>query len=544
MSAGDCIPLEQVPHTSRIFREFAEAGTELSAKLRGYYAQAPQSDEWMTRALPAHRADIAQVVALLEEQNRGWGAGAATLANLARLKNGSRCVITGQQVSLFGGPLYSLLKAASAVQLARLATERGAPTVPVFWLATEDHDFAEVNSASFVKDRAVTTLHLCDTPSVPLPVGGWVAGACMQESVNEAIAALGDSEDGRWTGELLRECYAPGVSLADAFARLFTRLFEGNGLILIDASAPGFHALARPVLAQAIADARPLHDALIARSAELEAAGYHAQVLVNESSGLLFLIDHKTGARVAVRRSAKDSGGFVTEGKHISVEELKSVLQTTPDRLSPNALLRPVMQDYLLPTSAYVGGPAEVAYYAQAEVLYSAILGTVTPILPRFSATLVTPRLLRLLKRYELSVTQTWTSVDDLAMRLGARSMSPDAKQKLQGAGSSLHTELQKLEDYAKQLDEGLGHTAEIAASKIRYQMNRLRRMMAKFELERSERLREHAETMVAYLHPRGGLQERKLSGLQFVAEQGPGLIDRLVKEAADRCPGHKVIEL
>jgi uncharacterized protein YllA (UPF0747 family) len=122
--------------------------------------------------------------------------------------------------------------------------------------------------------------------------------------------------------------------------------------------------------------------------------------------------------------------------------------------------------------------------------------------------------------------------------------MPIEAKQKLSDAGNALHAELQALESYATQLDEGLGHTAVAAGSKIRYQMNRLRRMMAKFELQRDTRLREQAETLAVWLYPDGILQERKLAGVQFVAEQGPDLIARLVSEAAEQCAGHRVIEL
>jgi len=546
MSCNDCIAVENVPHTSRLFREFAEAGTVFSESLRDYYSVAPQSDAWMARPLPARHADFATVAELLHQQNAAWGASDATLANIAQLGDSTamRAVVTGQQVSLFGGPLYSILKAATAVQMARQATEKsGTPHVPIFWLATEDHDFAEVNAATFVTaDRTIQTLHLCDTPRSPVPVGGWTPGECLQDSVREAAAVLGKAANGDWAAELLRDCYAPGRSLAEAFGGLFLRLFAGQGLVVMDASGRGYHRAAAPVLAQAIEQAAGLHDALAARSTQLEAAGYHAQVLVAEQSSLLFLLDEKTGARNALRLNG--SGEFAAAGRKYSQQELLQILADAPERISPNALLRPVMQDYLLPTAAYIGGPAELAYFAQSQVLYAAMLGSTTPILPRLSATLLTPRLRRLLVRHGLSVEQCWTSADDLALRLGARAMPIELKAKLRDAGNTLEAELQAIEDYAAALDEGLGHTAKVAASKMRYQRDRLRRMMARFELDRTELLRDHAQALTAWLHPAGALQERKVSGIQFVAEQGPALVDRLVEEAADRCPGHKVIEL
>ena len=552
MSVDDCLPLEAVPHTSRLFREFAESGVALPAELRGYYAQAPQSLAWETRKLPERHADVRAVANLLDAQNRRWGASEATLANIAKLKDGARAVVTGQQVSLFGGPLYSLLKAATAVKLAKEASERGHPHVPIFWLATEDHDFAEVNTASFPEkikhgyekgdksgaEHRVTTLHLCDTPKSPVPVGGWVPGDCMDEPLAQVAALLGES----WATDLLREAYAPGASLADSFARLYVKLFAAHGLIVMDASGRDFHTLARPVLAQALRDSSKLHDALVARSEALVAAGFHAQVLVSEHSGLLFLTDAGSGARTALKRSGDNE--FVIPGRRLSVTDVERILEESPERVSANALLRPVMQDYLLPTAAYIGGPAEIAYFAQSEVLYNAILGGVTPVLPRLSATLVERGVERLLTRHELSVGQTWTTTEDLALRLGARAMPIEAKKRLAAAGDAAGKELAELLEYAARVDVGLAHSAEIAANKIRYQRERLRRLMAKFELERDKTLEHHAEALTTQLYPAGVLQERKLAGIYFVSRQGPELVDRLVAEAADRCPGHKVIVL
>ncbi len=548
MSVDDCLPLEAVPHTTRLFREFAESGASLPAALRGYYAQAPQSLAWETRKLPERHADVAAVADLLDAQNRRWGAGDATLENIAKLRAGARAVVTGQQVSLFGGPLYSLLKAATAVKLAKEASERGVPHVPVFWLATEDHDFAEVNTASFPEkikssdksgaEHRVATLHLCDTPKSPVPVGGWVPGDCMDEPLAQVAALLGDT----WATDLLREAYAPGASLADAFARLYVKLFAAHGLIVMDASGRDFHALARPVLAQALRDSSQLHDALVARSEALVAAGFHAQVLVSEHSGLLFLTDAGSGARTALKRAGDSE--FVIPGRRLTTSDVERILEETPERVSANALLRPVVQDFLLPTAAYVGGPAEIAYFAQSEVLYAAILGGVTPVLPRLSATLVERRVERMLERHELSVRQTWTTTEDLALRLGARAMPIEAKQRLAAAGDAVGKELDALQEYAARVDDGLAHSAEVAANKIRYQRERLRRLMARFELERDQTLGHHAEALTTELYPEGVLQERKLAGIYFVARQGPELVDRLVAEAADRCPGHKVIVL
>ena len=194
--------------------------------------------------------------------------------------------------------------------------------------------------------------------------------------------------------------------------------------------------LGRGTLRYAIEHAAELQTALIARDKELVKAGYHAQVLVAEGASLLFLLDEVTGERVALRRSA--DGQWKAGGKAYSTAELIAILETAPERLSPNALLRPVFQDTLLPTAAYVGGPAEIAYFAQSAVLYEAILGRITPVLPRLSATLLEPAIAAVMDKDEVQLPDAMTTAEELAQRLGARAMPIEGKRKLAAVGNAL----------------------------------------------------------------------------------------------------------
>ena len=219
-------------------------------------------------------------------------------------------MVTGQQVALFGGPLYTLLKAATAIARAREATEAGVDTVPVFWLASEDHDFAEIAHVELPARHGLKTIAIGPTPEVPVPVGGILLGP-------EIETALAELEDLLGAGDLtalMREVYRPGATLAGAFGSLIARLFARWGLVVIDAAAAGFHALGSEVLEQAVRNADALHAALLARDEELTARGYHAQVKVAEQSSLLFLMDEKTGARLPLRR-VRGNGGIAMEGR-------------------------------------------------------------------------------------------------------------------------------------------------------------------------------------------------------------------------------------
>jgi bacillithiol synthase len=204
-----------------------------------------------------------------------------------------------------------------------------------------------------------------------------------------------------------------------------------------------------------------------------------------------------------------------------------------------------VFQDQILPTSAYIGGPAEIAYFAQSTVLYERILGRLTPVLPRLSATLVEPAVAQLLDRHELSLETIFASTEEsLAQRLAARAMPVAGKKLLASAGNALDSELTALTGYLESLDEGLGRSALVSASKMRYQMNRLRRMAANFELQKEASLGRHAQAVVQALYPHGGLQERMIGAAYYLARHGDGLVDKLIAEAGGGCPGHKLIRL
>jgi bacillithiol biosynthesis cysteine-adding enzyme BshC len=350
---------------------------------------------------------------------------------------------------------------------------------------------------------------------------------------------------------LLRECYRPDATFSEAFARLMARLFADQGLIVMDAAGREFHALGARALRAAVEDAEGLEAALIERSQELEAAGYHAQVLVKPGASLLFLIGDD-GRRQPLRRTTDGiwKAGAGASARSFATSELLDMLDRSPERLSPNALLRPVFQDTVLPVTAYVGGPAEVAYFAQCSVLYERILGHVTPVLPRLSATLIEPAIGAVMAQHEVSLPDAMTTAEQLAQRLGARAMPIEAKRRLAMAGNALEDALGAAQDYLATLDAGLGKSAEVAASKMKYQMNRLRRLAATFELQKEGSLNKHAEVMALHLFPEGHPQERVVAGVWFVAGfearggSAVALIARLVEEAAGTCPGHIVVRL
>ena len=530
-----------VPGLERLYLDYCAS----DAAVQGWYGGGLQSRIWQfggsdaqPSAANAHRDELA---ALLASQNHSEAARTA----IARMREGANVVVTGQQVGLFGGPAYTASKAATAIALARQASEAGHAHVPIFWLASEDHDFAEINHVVFPARHELKTLTYGAAPANAVPVGGLVLDESIMPLIDQAWELLGYSDAMEW----LAAAYKPGQTLAGAFAEFYRNAFASQGLLVLDPAGREAHRLGAPVLQAAIERADELHAALIERNKEIVAAGYHAQVAVVDRGSLLFLIENETGARLAIKRTPAtmdQPGGMWQAGRQTySTAELLEILNAEPERISPSALLRPVFQDYILPTSAYVGGPAEIAYFAQSAVLYERILGRITPVLPRLSATLVEPAIAELLDRHELTVETVFGSTEAmLAQRLAARAIPIEGKRALASAGNALDVELTALTGYMGSLDEGLGRSADVSASKMRYQMNRLRRMAANFELQRETSLGRHATAVSNALYPHGGLQERHIGAAYFMARYGDALIETLIKEAGDGCPGHKLIRL
>jgi bacillithiol biosynthesis cysteine-adding enzyme BshC len=539
VSTADCIPVTATPGISRLYADFcASAAT-------GFL---PSDENWFAHRPPT-AAHWPELVSLLARQNPSLSAAAA----LESLANGAGTVLTGQQVTLFGGPLFTPFKAATALARARTATAAGHPHAAIFWLATEDHDFAEINHVTFPARRSLEKLVYSSVPQAPVPVGGVVIDDSITPLIDRAWELIGFSD----AMEALAAAYQPGRTFAQAFADFYARIFAAQGLLIVDASGREFHRLGAPVLRAGIELADPLHAALLERNKALEAAGYHAQVAVGPQSSLLFLIDEATGARVALKRvapTAAEPNGLWQAGRlSFSTNELVGILDAAPERISPSALLRPVFQDFIFGSSAQVGGPAEIAYLAQSAVLFQRIEigGGVrqTPPLARFSGTLIEPAVGELLRRHELSheffsARLFHEDAPSLAKRLAARAMPIEAKRKLASAGNALDAELTPLLDWMHAQDEGLGRSADTAASKMRYQMNRLRNLAANFELQREASLTRHAEAIIQAVMPGGVMQERVHGAAFYFGRYGLDLAETLVTHAENPCPGHRVVWL
>ena len=538
---AQCLPFTDIPHTSRLFADFLYSFPNVSQ----FYSQPPQYSKWISEQASKVSYDPArrkQVASILLRQNRGWGASEQTLANLTKFENGALAAVTGQQVGLFGGPLFTIFKVLSAVKLAEEADAKGIPCVPIFWMATEDHDLVEINHAWMLGPQSELRSIATQTRGVEgAPVGGIRFGDEILPAVEQAATVLGESETSEWLGE----AYRPGETFGSAFAKFYSRVFGELGVILLDPSDPELHAIARPVYARAIQNAKELNDGLLRRGKELIAAGYHEQVKVTPSSTTLFAIRNEVRTAIHHVRSA---GGSVAEetfdvgGTRISQAALLDQIAARPEEFNPNALLRPVVQDFLLPTLAIVGGPAEVAYFAQSAILYEKLLGWVTPILPRFSATIVHAKQAGLMTRYGLQLTDLFAGPGAVRQTIGDRTLPPEIHAEFDAAQQAFENSLSKVRGSLERLDSTLIDAADRAGRKIRYQLRRLRERAARAELRRSEILSRHATWLSNSLYPERVQQERELAAATFLARHGTDFPIRVMENVNPDCVDHQIL--
>jgi bacillithiol biosynthesis cysteine-adding enzyme BshC len=533
---AECLPFRQVPHSSRLFLDYldrtpsAQPFYPRSAKFLSWAA-----DESARLNYPADRRK--RVAEILERQNKSWRASAETLENIARFREGALTVVTGQQAGLFGGPVFSIYKALTAVKLAAEAKQLGLNCVPVFWLATEDHDLAEVNQADFLSPEG--QLERLSSPThgdQDIPIGSVTFGKGISEVVARAAGLLGESE----AVTLLAECYCTGETFGTAFAKLFARLFADYGVILLDGSDPELDRIVAPIYRQIIEQSSELNQKLLQRGEQLQTAGYHQQVRVTATSTpLLAMVD---GARIPVH--ADGTGGFLIGERKHSQQEFAALADTSPQFFSPNVLLRPVVQDYLLPTLAYVGGSAEVAYFAQAGALYEAILQRVTPIVPRFSATLIEAKPQALLERHKLSMTDVFLGPESLRETIGARLLGPNLQSSFDQAEAGVAHSMAAVKEALAQLDKTLVESAQNAESKMLYQLTSLRSRAARAESRQSEVAERHARLLSNNLYPEKALQERGFAGIYFLAKHGRELLGQLLETIDPDGLDHQLIAL
>jgi bacillithiol biosynthesis cysteine-adding enzyme BshC len=542
----ETLAFERIPHHSRLFLDYLRD----PLALRQFYPSAVRFHHELpmrtAEVLTAHQVDRNKVCEALEVMNTGWGAGEETQRNIKLLRD-SDClaVVSGQQAGLFTGPLYTIYKAISAVKLAGCLSQRNTKAVPVFWIAAEDHDFAEVARAEFIgRDCRLASVEVStELHHEGQPVGRVALDESINGVVDRLFELLPNSEFSADMLALVRSAWQPGRTYAEAFACMMTSLLKRYGLIFLDPLDLQLKNLAAPLYAQAARQAPEIAEAIEKRSRELETAGYHAQVTASANSFPLFLHDRE-GARHAVLRL--DNGKYKARecDEEYSADELAELALAAPDRFSPNVTLRAVVQDYLLPTIAYYGGAAEIAYFAQTAEVYRVLGRPATPILPRSSLTMIERHTGRLLERYGLSLADFFDGLDPLVARVVEEHLGAATAKLFTKSEENVNQELDTLIRQLETIDPTLASALETGRRKINYQLEGLRTRFHRAQIGRDEAALRQLQRAFDQLYPNKDLQERHINIASLLARHGTYVIDWIYNAINLGSTEHQIVYL
>ena len=529
-----CIPHTQIPGSSKIFLDLLYQ----YPRVQEFYPHPPTLEGVEAAAAEIDYPDArrAEVVEALRRQNAG--AHPAVDANLDKLaKPGAVAIATGQQVGLLGGPSFAAYKALTAIKLAASLEARGIPAVPLFWLATEDHDIDEVSRVDLLDQSSKdVSLHARSDAPAGCPAGEARLRGVAMEELRAALEGMDFSAE---TIALAEDAYAGEPRFGEAFAKLWRGLFAKRGLILLDPMDPALRRICAPLLRQALDDREAIAQALAKRGRRIEAEGYHQQVAAPDDGVLLFRFEN--GRRTPLRW---DGDAYKAGRKSYSHADLQALLESEPECFSPNALLRPVVQDYLLPTAGLLGGPAELAYWAQSAVLYERLLGRMPAALHRASFTLLDSRTAKLLGKYGLSLTDCMTYDADFRARMAARLTPPQLRAQFERQRTAVDRALGELRGSLGHFDPTLAEALDRSARKIRYQFEKIEGKAGREILRRDERSGDDADRLAAWLYPHRSQQERRYSILSFQARFGERLYDEIYEAIRPECADHQALVL
>ncbi|MEF8864504.1 MAG: bacillithiol biosynthesis cysteine-adding enzyme BshC [Salinibacter sp.] len=488
---------------------------------------------------PADRDVLAET---LLAQNERWGLDASTRSHIEALRDpASIAIVTGQQVGLFTGPLYTIYKTLTTLQLVEeWADQTGRPVVPVFWVEGEDHDFEEIAAAHVLHRNEVVPLSYApDVEDNPGAVGRLALTDGIHDVVDQLDEALPPSDFKPAVMEHVRAAYRPGTRLEDAFAQLMRSFFADDGLVFINPDDARLKALSRPLFRREIESPQASAAQVGAASRALRDRGYHAQVTARPTN-LFWLGDDSRRALDWEEHTFRLRGTDRT----FSQSELLDHLDETPERFSPNVVLRPLMQDHLLPTAAYVAGPGEVSYFAQYGGVYE-WAGLDMPLIhPRASVSLVEGKVQTVLDKYDLTVADFQTNLDPLFQNVVVDTMEVDVDALFSEALPQLHQTLNALKPEVEAVDRTLGASTEAARSAIMDEMESLKQKVVRAEKRQQDEVRAQLRKAHVNLRPAGTLQERMINVLYYLNKYSPALLNDLRHALQTDTSAHQVVEV
>ncbi len=522
------VDIRSFPWIRRLAADYAYAYPNVAEFFSGDPSTAAAWADVIRRSKEKARqpAELARVIAAQQARR---GAPQASRDAAARLADpATRVVITGQQAGLFGGPLFTLLKALTTMKLAsQVSREHHVPVVPVFWIDAEDHDWPEVSGCTVLDgDLAARHVRLADLEGAgELPI----ARLRLDEGILAALDALGAAlPDSDFRGEImvaLRRSYCPGSGMAQAFGQWMEHVLGPHGLVVYDSSDPAAKPLARDVFVREVSEPGATAELAAATGAKLVAKGYHAQAQPAHGAVSLF---HLNDGREAIRI---DAGTVRIGDRTMTLDELARTASDAPEHFSPNVLLRPIVQDTVFPTICYVAGPNELAYLGQLRDVYARFDVPMPLMYQRATATLVDSNTFRFLTKYDLPLKELQAQDEAVLNHLLQSQLPPTVEQSLGGVASLIEERMEALARAVPQIDATLEGTVRSTLTRMQHDLQSLRNKVIQAAKRRDETLRRQFQRAQALTFPQGHPQEREVGVAWFLNRYGPALVDRLLDE-------------
>ena len=540
------LPFSEIPHQSGLFTQYLND----PVSLKEFYPNAVDSPFGISSYVPAvlanYRTDRNELCDALLDTALGINAGDESVENIRTLRKPETvAVVTGQQAGLFTGPLYTIYKSLSAIKMAEDLTRRGIIAVPVFWAATEDHDFDEVAEASFLSKggELFKSVYRPANYLQDSPVGDIMIDGGLTDVLNSVFGELPATEFTGEIREMVSGIWTEGTFFGDAFLKTLAALFSKHGLIFIDPMNRRIKKLSSAIYADAIRNVAAIVTGVMGQSRNLVSRGYQAQVLVEDDYFPLFWHDD-AGRRTALRKVKEGVFRAKSDKREFTVTELEKLALDEPQRFSPGVMLRPVVQDFLLPTACYFGGGSEVAYFAQNSAVYRVLDRPVTPVFHRQSFTIVEPKQRRVSDKLHLSLPDLFQGIEKTILDVSETTLFPDTAKLFADVEEEVNMELNRLDQRLSQIDTTLAANLVKRRQKIIYHLGALRKKTYLAQVRKDRDISRQIGNLFAALLPNGELQERTVNVFSFLNKFGPNFIDWIYDAIDLKDKDHRIVDL
>jgi bacillithiol synthase len=544
------IPFSSLPYINELFIDYIENYEKVSKYFNFDYKSFDDFSKCIEAKKHTYLKNVSfdrnDICDILRSQNQNFNSTDATLENIQLLHyENTFAVVTGQQIGFLTGPLYTVIKAINTVQLCDNLSKKFPEYnfVPVFWMEADDHDFREINNVSVIdKENEIKNIKNFEKGTEEekylKPAGKIVLDDYINNFIDEIKGLLQQTDFTDDILEKVKKAYKPGVDLKSAFANFFNSILGELGIILIDPSDDEIKKFSKPVFVKELYSFPETCEHVIDTSAMIEQE-YPAQIKPQPIN--LFYIHN--GNRYLIEPRDNEVFALKNSRQKFSKEELHSILDNNPERFSCNVVTRPIVQDYLLPTVAYIGGPSEIAYFAQLKKVYSSYNLTMPVIYPRTSVTMLEKKVKNFIDKYDIRF-ETLFYKDTLKKSLLNKIEDVNSEGIFSDMLDELNAVYYKYESKLIKIDKNLINTFRKKNEQYVDSLKVIKEKFINAQIRQSDIVSEQLEKNINLILPGNAFQERVLNIIYFLNKYSPELVTYLKKSIRINEFSHQLINL